>query len=357
MSRVLIWGWFGFENLGDDLLFKTMQQYLYGDITVPMNTQYILPGVKQIPRSYKSLVVGALDNDVLIIGPGGLFPFDNKIKVLLYYIAGRIWKLRGRKVVFFGIGISERMSNFSAMLWRRIAMRADLFIPRSENVLKRIGLDETEKIHAMSDTVFASNIAQNQNCEDSNRVVISVANLQQDNEEIFKDAVGKWIHVVKELLERGFMVDLIAFTKGKDDRMIDAIASSTKIVREKVRLIHYNDAVDSVSNWNQYKFAICMRFHSLVLSILTGVPAIPIAYGHKTFALAEKCGLEDYVLIWNNFQDKYYGERIDISSEQIIEKTEQLCGNLQEIKEKIEIRRKGFINSASESFAQLLNVI
>lgn len=63
-----------------------------------------------------------------------------------------------------------------------------------------------------------------------------------------------------------------------------------------------------------------MRFHSLVLSILAGVPAVPIAYGHKTFSLAEMCGLKDYTLIWNTFQEEYYGEKIDASSEQILKK-------------------------------------
>ena len=79
-----------------------------------------------------------------------------------------------------------------------------------------------------------------------------------------------------------------------------------------------------------------MRFHSLVLSILAGVPAIPIAYGHKTFALAEMCGLKDYTLIWNTFQDEYYGEKIDITSEQILEKV---------------------IASASEAFSQLEDIL
>lgn len=86
MRRVLLWGWYGFENLGDDLLLDTMLQHLQGEITVPMNKSYELQNVNEVSRSYENLVIGAFRNDVLIIGPGGLFPFDNKVKVLLYYI-------------------------------------------------------------------------------------------------------------------------------------------------------------------------------------------------------------------------------------------------------------------------------
>lgn len=231
MKRIMLWGWYGFENLGDDLLLNTMLEHLHGEVTVPMNKPYVLQNVNEISRNYKNFILSTFRNDVLIIGPGGLFPFDNKAKVLLYYIVCRLWKAFGRKVIFFGIGISERMSNFSVVLWRRMAQKADLFIPRSCKVLERIGMNETKTIHVMADTVFASGIAFEANYSGSNRVLISVANLQPNDEKAFEAAVKKWIGVIKVLLEKGFKVDLIAFTKDKDDKMIESIISSPQIFR------------------------------------------------------------------------------------------------------------------------------
>lgn len=228
MRRVLLWGWYGFENLGDDLLLDTMLQHLQGKITVPMNKSYALQNANEVSRSYKELVLGAFKNDALIIGPGGLFPFDNKPKVFLYYLITRLWILMGRKVIFFGIGISEKMGGLSAVLWRRMAKTADLFITRSENVLERIKSIESEKIHAMADCVFASEVANETEYPEEKRVVISVANLQNDNHKAFDDTVEKWSEVVKKLINKGFSVDLIAFTKGADDKMIDAILSNLK---------------------------------------------------------------------------------------------------------------------------------
>lgn len=228
IKKVLLWGWYGFENLGDDLLLDTMLQHLQGEITVPMNKSYALQNVNEVSRSYKELVRGAFKNDVLIIGPGGLFPFDNKPKVFLYYLITRLWILMGREVIFFGIGISEKMGNLSAVLWRRMAKTADLFITRSENVLERLKLIESEKIHAMADCVFASEVASEIEYPEENRVAVSVANLQNDNQKAFDDTVEKWSEVVKKLINKGFSVDLIAFTKGADDKMIDAILSKLK---------------------------------------------------------------------------------------------------------------------------------
>lgn len=63
-------GWFGFENLGDDLLLDTMIQSLNSSeqmITIPMQTTYTIKeeNVKRVPRGYKELLKGVLYNDVL----------------------------------------------------------------------------------------------------------------------------------------------------------------------------------------------------------------------------------------------------------------------------------------------------
>ena len=48
IKKVLLWGWYGFENLGDDLLLDTMLQHLQGEITVPMNKSYALQNVNEV---------------------------------------------------------------------------------------------------------------------------------------------------------------------------------------------------------------------------------------------------------------------------------------------------------------------
>ena len=230
-QKILLWGWFGFENLGDDLLLNTMLENLSpysGTITVPMRSQYDIKyqNVKQIERNYAALFREIPNNDMLIIGPGGLFPFDNPSKVAIYFFTALLWKVFGRKVAFFGVGISERMGSFSKAIWRATAAISDLFITRSPAVVEKIGCIESPKIHTMADTVFASSMRfKNSCCED--RVGIFVANLEQQGmEDEYKSSVTTWQGVVSELLDRGFAVDLLAFTRGSDDRLISDIAAA-----------------------------------------------------------------------------------------------------------------------------------
>ena len=153
----------------------------------------------------------------------------------------------------------------------------------------------------------------------------------------------------------GYSVDLIAFTKGSDDRMVEDILKECNA--ENVHPVYYESAVEAIRNWGHYKYTICMRFHSLVLSVLTSVPAVPIAYGQKTVNLAEECNLKQNILRWNNFQKTYFGTEMNISAEQIITNIDSLNSNYETIKKDMGTARKRLVLSANLAYAQLTKVI
>ena len=338
-QRIMLWGWFGFENLGDDLLLDTMIKNLSDKdrmVTIPMRTIYAIESenIKQIPRSYKDLIRGAFNNNILIIGPGGLFPFNNPKKALVYFFITLLWKLCGRKVIFFGVGISERMGYSSKRLWHSIALLSNLFITRSPGIIEKLDLVESLKIHTMADAVFSSDIKFTK-CQQEDRIGIFVANLKQEGmEKAYKFHVQTWQKIILTLLSRGFSVDLFAFTKETDDQLIADIASAfNKCVG--VRTIYYENSLEAVKKMQRYKITISMRFHALVLSLLAHVPSVPIAYGQKTFSLALRSGLSEYTLMWNDFQKEYFGYMQELSTDDLIQKVEALILNYKDIKEKI----------------------
>lgn len=357
----MLWGWFGFENLGDDLLLRTMISHLSSDsrmLTIPMRTPYCIgnQNIKQIGRSYKELFKGALNNDVLIIGPGGLFPFDNPKKVMIYLCSTLLWKMLGRKVAFFGVGISERMNPFSSRIWKAIAQKSDLFITRSPGVIEKLNIRASNRIHTMADTVFASDF-KFKACPCENRVAIFIANLEQPGtEKEYQTVVKTWQDTVSGLLNKGFLVDLFAFTKKTDDRLAsDIVAAFRK--RGGVQTIYYEDAFDAIADLKRYKITISMRFHALVLSLLAEIPTVPIAYGHKTYSLAEKSGLSEYVMIWNNFQKEYYGYTRDLEADELLQKVDSLILQHDEVKEKMKQSTEDLKASARDAMNQLLTLV
>lgn len=359
MKKVMIWGWFGFENLGDDLLLNTMLQNINNkniDITIPMAKEYrFKDNVIQVKRSYKNLILGYLQNDILIIGPGGLFPFDNKLKVGIYLITVLLWKLFNKKVIFWGIGISEKISKLSAILWKNIIKNTDLFITRNKSFLMKLGHTENKKIHSMSDTVFSLKL--NLKKKDESPIIgISCANLKKEKDKAFKENVKIWIDTIEELLHKGFSVELLAFTKGQDDVMIKTIKNNF-YDNNKVVLVCYNEINDIIGDWGKYTMIIGMRFHSCILSIIAGVPFLPIAYGHKTYSLAKDTGLEEYTLIWNSFQKEYYGKIYNITADDIIKKVDMIMTNKESIKEKIKLAYSKNRKSSNNAFKELEYII
>ena len=355
--KILLWGWFGFENLGDDLLLETMLKNLDEQgwqVTLPMEKKYSLRqgNVKQIERKYRELFTRAATHDVLIIGPGGLFPIDSNINVLLFYSAVMLWKALHKKVIFFGIGISERLSQQSAVRWKKIISHTDLFLARSEDILNRLRLAASEKVGSMADVVFSSDIAFEKPAA-RRKIAVSVANLRGDDTgEGYQDEVKKWAAVVKELLRGGYQVDLIAFTKYTDDRLIDSIAQELGGPKE-VKTIPYKDSYANVKQWAQYEMVIAMRFHALVLSVLAGVPVLPLAYGHKTISLAKRCGLAAYTLIWNDSNRSYYGDFFTVTPAQIIEKVELLSAHTDEVQAALQQSRAVLVRSSTEAMGRL----
>ena len=360
-QRIMLWGWFGFENLGDDLLLKTMMSNLASDsrmLTIPMRTPYNIENqnIKQIGRSYKELFKGVLINDVLVIGPGGLFPFDNPKKVMTYLFITLLWKMLGRKVAFFGVGISERMNPLSSKLWKAIAQMSDLFITRSPGVIEKLNIRESDRIHTMADTVFASDL-RFKTCQCENRVAIFIANLQQPGmEKEYQTVVKTWQDTVLALLNKGFFVDLIAFTKETDDRLASDIVEAFR-KRGGVHIICYKDAIDAIEDLKRYKITISMRFHALVLSLLAEIPTVPIAYGHKTYSLAEKSGLSEYVMIWNSFQKEYYGYTQDMKADDLLQKVDLIISQYDEVKEKMKQHTENLKASAKDAMNQLLTIV
>lgn len=360
-KRILLWGWFGEENVGDDLLLETFLDRVSNNnrkITIPMATNYALSqeNIHEIPRTYVALLRGVMNNDTLIIGPGGLFPFDDVVKLIVFWIIVHTWKLFNRKVIFFGIGISEKMSYFSTILWKNMVKKADLFLTRSPNTLVKIGVNESKTAHAISDTAFASNICFKNS--KTNHVIVSVANIYSDkNSNAFCVSVNVWSYIVKKIIVRGYDVDLVAFTKGLDDDLVAAITNELDSMKNHIHVINYASLRNSLADWGNYSFSVCMRFHALVLSILAQVPPLPLAYGHKTYSLAKLSGLEDYTLIWNCFQPQYYGSNIEFSFDEFNRKFELFLSSQDDIRSTLADKRKKYIHSALQGFSELEKIL
>jgi polysaccharide pyruvyl transferase WcaK-like protein len=359
-KRILTWGWFGFHNFGDDLLLYTFIKNVTSScsdivLSIAMNEKYDLDeNINQVERSYKTLF-SANRYDVLIIGPGGIFPKNKTLKLLLYYFILIRWKIAGRKIVFFGTGISNYMNGLQRNIWRRIVKLSDLFLTRSSSFLKTINISENVKIHSMPDSVFSLDLPENDYFEKTTKKIgIVVANLTSDvfAGQVYQNQVSIWEEVVRQCLHRGKTIDLIAFTKGNDDRLIDDIAKKYT----EVNCIHYKEIERATGKWNQYEAIIAMRFHSIVLSVMNCIPFVPIAYGYKAIDLVERIGLSKYALKWS-LSGGYSKNENNIEASDIIKQLDYVLEERERILDLLQKTMTELKQSSDKSYSELNSFI
>lgn len=282
--RIRLHGWFGFRNLGDDLLLQKALDVLGGSgavssIEVSVRESGYLQGFLRTDkplsfagRGMGSLFKAALHQDALVVGPGGLFPHRNLPKVAVYLVLTAWWKLLGRKVAYFGLGATSSQDAFSAFCWRRIAALSDLFVCRDSDLLDACGIAEGERAFAASDMVFLD--GPSGQAGENGRIAVALANLFSDGEEGLEAFADGCVSIVSDLAEGGQGVDLLSFTAGRDEDLNEAIAS--KLIGRDIRVLDYSETLSAaLAGLERYRLVLGMRFHSVLLAARGGVRSLP----------------------------------------------------------------------------------
>lgn len=142
MAKVVLSGYYGFDNIGDEAILLSIIQALKErkadiDITVlshnPQRTSNLY-GVKAVNRwSLKEVKATLKDSDLLISGGGSLLQDITGIKSLLYYlgVVGLARRL-GKPVFFYAQGIGPVDGWLGRRLMRLTVNRVEAVTVRDE---------------------------------------------------------------------------------------------------------------------------------------------------------------------------------------------------------------------------------
>lgn len=281
--KVHLHGWFGFKNLGDDLLLQQavnaigavdgvnrieigVDKHDYLDDFLNSNVDIVYSS-----RGMGYLFQSAFSNDALVIGPGGLFPHRNPIKVFVYLLLTGWWKVLGKKVLYFGLGATSLQDSFSINCWRHIASHSDAFLARDSDLLNACGIRETDTLYSAADAVF---LGSDGDCIQTNQRIVAVAfaNLYNRGEDGFDSFEADCAKLVKHLAEQTDKVELLSFTAGADEDLNKQIAGSLGF-SNVVALSYEGTLAPSLisgsihSSW-ECDFIQCCYLHGMVFLLL-----------------------------------------------------------------------------------------
>ena len=352
--RVVISGYYGSGNTGDDALLSAIVEGLHrrgidqvaalcGD--APLS----VPGVKRIPRFAFGRVIRAIRKaDLLISGGGSLLQDATSTKSLLYYT----WVMRtaesaGVPVMIYanGIGPIEKEKNIARAAE---AIRcADYISVREEisrDVLRSMGIP-AERIVLSADPVLlsATDTPRNQGeylvislRETAGNMTKTVDSMSME-EAVFRAA--------RELSKKyGLSVVLIPMQPSYDSEICARTASRLRDAEVNAVVVENFTTEELREIVGGARAVIGMRLHALIFAATEGVPSLALAYDPKVSAFMEYVGLGEWALPAFHANDRI----VLCKMEEILTREEKIRENLKNRVAELSRLAEGDLDRAAE---------
>ena len=311
MSKIVISGYYGFNNAGDEALLTAILASLRAiepkaDITVisgnPGNT-IVKHQVKSLYRFAAVRLLRAIgEADLVISGGGSLLQDVTSKRSLIYYlsiIAAAKWK--GRKVMLFAQGIGPIRNRLMRLLTRLVVNKADAITVRdrdSVEELARMGVPAV-KVEVTADPVLMLNPESK---------VMGKAILAEAGLDPYKPIIGV---SVREWPENQRCLKQLATALGKlsekynaqiailplqvsmdlkDSQLLQSYLPKT---RNRVALLQGDYSTEEfLSIIGSFRLLIGMRLHALIFAAVMRVPLMAISYDPKVDSFLKVIGTE-----------------------------------------------------------------
>lgn len=353
-KEILISGYYGFKNSGDDALLKAIIKDLKENKESP-NIVVLSANPKETEKLYRVKAINRLNMfkifrhmknaEMLISGGGTLIQDGTSTKSLWYYLAViKAALAKNVKVMLYanGVGPLKRESNIK--ITEKILNKVNLITLRdsdSERTLKQIGVTEP-KTFVTADPVFGLECAD----ETSGRELLSKAGVPSDSK-ILGVSVRKWEDTGKGFEETlakvcdyffekyGYYTVFIPMQCEKDIPVSENIARKMK---SKSTVIKKRCSVEEMTSiFKCLDVCIGMRLHSLIYSASESVPLIGLAYDPKIVSFMEY-----------THQNLYVDVR-KLSYEKLIEMCDKCMSDYAEIKSELNAHCKYLKEQAKEN--------
>ncbi|MGE5421789.1 MAG: polysaccharide pyruvyl transferase CsaB [Ignavibacteriales bacterium] len=298
--RVVLSGYYGFDNAGDEALLAAISGSLrtFSDsieITVlsgnPARTT-ALHGVRAISRVNPFMLLKEFKQaDLLISGGGSLLQDVTGPLSIPYYLGiAALAKLMGTPVVFYAQGIGPVNRRIGQRLIKLIADRVDLITLRDEDsakCLKELGVKRVSII-VTADPVFSMRAAPDN--EARGRKYLEDLGLGKEDS-IIGVSLRPWnqfndhhmAEFLDSLADMGHQILLLPLQFPEDLRQVKKIQSlmnKSAFIADKPMT-----SADLIGLISHLQLLVGMRLHSLIFAACAGIPFEGIAYDPKVESL------------------------------------------------------------------------
>ncbi len=303
MKNVLVSGYIGFGNFGDEAIFCALSKHLK---SLGFNVRAFSSDPKKTKKDFdvetynfknlKEIFKAILKTDILISGGGSLLQNKTSNFSLLYYLfIVFLAKIFSKKVMVFSQGIEPINGKFFEFLLK-IALKLCDFISvrdfKSLSYLKSLKINA----HLTSDPVYSliENIKKEENKEG---LIIQLREFKGLEEELIKN--------LSEILPKIYdgKISILPLQGSYDLETCEKLKNELLKVNKETEILKEKDIIATISAINCAKYMLSMRFHGALISQALKTRTFCLCYDEKIKNLASELNIQN-VDLFNYSKDE-----------------------------------------------------
>ena len=300
MINLLIAGYHGFGNCGDEAILKAMTTNIRGladdvDITaLSHNPEFTKNeyGIKSVQRFNVFQVLSAIGHsDIILSGGGTLLQNGTSTRSLLYYLAIiKIAKLLHKRVMLYANGIGPVTGGFNQKLVSTVINTVDVITLReklSEADLRSIGVsnpnvsvtaDAAFKLESIS-SADAEKLLEKEGFEDRGKARIGVSVRAWSKAKYGEDYISKLAKACDNIADTRKEIIFIPMQYPKDIAVSKKVSSMMK--NKSYVLTNRYTPAEMMGIVGRVDVMVSMRLHTLIFAAVKNIPMVGIIYDPK----------------------------------------------------------------------------
>ncbi len=296
MARILLAGYFGCGNIGDDAILLGAVEGLRNSphdlaaLSGSPEETYRTHGITAYARKDMKAVHQAISSrDALVFAGGSIFQDVTSVRSVYYYAnLVKIAKSMGKKVIFVGQGVGP-VTRYFGKRWTAASFnQADAIVvrdPASAATLSKLGVKK--KVRLAADPAFllppvaAIDEGRGFGLGDMKAVGLAPRPLGKQTKQVVELFGG----LARLLFQANMMPYLIEMDRDADRPLIDAIEKQQGGKIPDLRKI--GSPIDMQKRLSRMDTVIAMRLHAGILATTVGVPPYMLSYDPKVSAFAK----------------------------------------------------------------------
>lgn len=292
-KNILVSGYIGFNNFGDEAIFYALSTHLKSlgfNVSVLCNNKNIVKKTYQVKTYHykkpQQILKALLSNDILISGGGSLLQNKTSNFSLFYYLfIILLAKLLFKKVIIFSQGFEPIKGFLPCLITKTVLKTVDYITVRdkkSEDYLKSLKINSD----LTSDPVYS--LVQDMSVNENKKgLIVQLRSFQGINEKFVQDlakSVSKYnkepvsVFSFQDEFDKKICIDFIEELKKNG---VQAEFISNKTIDETLEII------------NNSKFVISTRLHGLIAATALKSKVFALKYDDKIQTLTDELNISN----------------------------------------------------------------